>query len=369
MNTKKNKIAIAIIIPGGIGTGENNIGVPVMEQLIKLLSSEFDITVFSLFKVNASYVPLGFELVEVCSSNTILRTLKFFSVFRSFHKRKEFQAVHGFWALPSGLLAVLSGQFFKIKSLVSVLGGDATALPQIQYGQLLKWLPRRLALWTLSNANQVICLTNYLLKNLREVGLKRGDIKIIPWGVDVSIFKFHDKQLTYPLKFLHVANLSPVKDQFTLLRAFKIINEQVPSILTIIGEGVLEEPVKELTLELNLQDHVVFKNFMPYTELPLQYQQANILLHTSLSEGQSEVVTEAMSCGTIVAGTRVGLLYDLPDCCVAVGIGDYRSLGQAVLSIIQDVGKMKEIQKRAQDWASAHSIRWTVEQMRESYEA
>jgi glycosyltransferase involved in cell wall biosynthesis len=358
---------IAIIIPGGIGTGQNNIGVPVLEQLVKLLSHEFSITVFSLFKINKDYVPLGFKLIEINSSNSFSRILKFFFVFIREHQEIKFHVVHGFWAYPSGFLATLSGKIFTIKSIVSVLGGDAIALPKINYGQLRNWLPRKLVLGTINHADEVICLTDYLFQNLKKAGLKREKVKIIPWGIDTSIFKFSEKSMGHPVRFLHIANLSPVKDQVTLLRSFKIISDQIPSILTIIGQGVLEQSVKALAYELNLLDKIVFKGLLPYNELPAQYQLADVLLHTSLSEGQSEVVTEAMSSGVVVCGTKVGLLSDLPMCCVAVPVGDFRGLAIQVVQLLNDPTKIIEVRNNAKYWTSNHSIGWSVSKISESY--
>jgi glycosyltransferase involved in cell wall biosynthesis len=363
----ERKIQIAFIIPGGIGTGQNNIGVPVLEQLVKLLSKEFDITVFSLFKINDDYAPRGFELVEVSAPHLLIKTIKFFSIFKNHHREKKFQVVHGFWASPSGFLATLCGKIFTIKSIVSVLGGDAIALPQINYGQLQKWLPRKLVLWTLAQADEVICLTEYLFNNLKNAGLQRKDVRIIPWGIDTSLFAFHEKPIRQPVRFLHIANLSPVKDQTTLLRAFKIINDQVPSVLTIIGEGVLEQSIKALAYELDLQDKIVFKGLMPYKELPAQYQQADVLLHTSLSEGQCEVVTEAMSSGVVVCGTGVGLLFDLPSCCVSVPVGDYQELAHQVIQLLNEPTRIIEIRNNARNWTNGHSIDWTVETISELY--
>ena len=250
------KPSIAIIVPGGIGTGHNNIGVPVLERLVRLLARDYQVTVFSLFKVNSDYVPDAFEVISVTSANPLIRSLKFLTVFRKYHQRRKFEIVHGFWAMPSGFLAVLAGKIFRIKSIVSLLGGDAISLPEINYGQLQRWLPRKLILWTLEQTDIVICLTQYLLHNLKSAGLKRGDVRIIPWGIDTTLFAFRKKQLETPVQFLHIANLHPVKDQVTLLRAFKIISDKVPSRLTIIGEGVSSNKVNSLIKELNLESVV-----------------------------------------------------------------------------------------------------------------
>jgi hypothetical protein len=153
------KLRVALIIPGGIGTGHNNIGVPVLERIVTHLSKKFHITVFSLFKVNEGYKQNDFELVSISGANTLIKIVKFIIFFIREHRKKKFQVVHGFWALPSGFLAVLTGKIFRIKSIVSVLGGDAIALPQINYCQLQTYSSRKFILWTLDNAEEVISLT------------------------------------------------------------------------------------------------------------------------------------------------------------------------------------------------------------------
>ncbi len=363
----EQRLRIAVIIPGGIGTGKNNIGVPVMERLVRLLSGDFDVTVFSLFKINKDYTPIGFTLIDCGNSNSILKATTFYSSFKAQHQRKKFHIVHGFWALPSGLLAVITGKVFNIKSVVSVLGGDAISLPEINYGQLRTWLPRRLVLWCLKQADEVICLTQYLLDNLKNAGLTRNDVKIIPWGIDTSLFTFNEKSLSHPVKFLHIANLSPVKDQTTLLKAFKIIAHGVTSHLTIIGEGSAEQVIKKLANNLSIEDEITFKGLMPYEDLASHYHQADVLLHTSLSEGQSEVVTEAMSCGVLVCGTKVGLMYDQAGCCISVPVQNAEMLGHEVLKVLNDAERMHTIKRNACAWASAHSIHWTTEEISNLY--
>ncbi len=361
------KQAIAIIIPGGIGTGHNNMGVPVLERLVKLLSAEFSITVFSLFRVNENYKPDGFELISIDKRNPVLRMVSFLLTFRTQHRSTSFQAVHGFWVLPGGLLAVLVGKIFSIKSIVSVLGGDAIALKEINYGQLRNPFSRRLIFFTLKYADEVNALTNYLVNNLRQAGFTRDGIRIIPWGIDTKMFSCQEKKLQRPVRFLHIGNLHPVKDQETLLKAFRIISETVDSTLTIIGEGVLRTRILTLIDQLQLQDRVTVLNPLPYEQLPGYYHQADILLHTSLSEGQCEVVTEAMSAGVLVCGTKVGLMADLPDCCISVAIRDYEQLALQVLEVIADEQRLSAVKERAHQWTAVKSIYWTTDQIADLY--
>jgi glycosyltransferase involved in cell wall biosynthesis len=362
-----SKPAIAIVIPGGIGTGRANIGVPVLEQITKLLVNDFSISVFQLYKTNADYRPEGFELIEIFSSNPAVRILKFLVVFRRIHREKKFHAVHGFWGLPAGFLAVLTGKIFKIKSLVSLQGGDAIALPQINYGQLEHWLPRKFALWTMRHADVLISPAQYCIDNLAQYELRRDDIHLIPLGIDTTLFQFNPRSIEFPVKFIHVGNFNRVKDQRTLLRAFRLISREIESELTIIGEGELEKEIRSLVTEYELTKRVVFMKPLSNVSLVECYHQSHVMLHSSLSEGHPIVAEEAMSCGVLVCGTKVGLLYDLERCCVSVKTGDHESLAAATLQILRDHNRIEALRYAARQWTEAHSIFWTVKKFGELY--
>ena len=366
---KTKRPSLAIIIPGGVGTGKDNIGVPVLLGLLKLISASYDLTIFQLSKINPGYKPDGFELISVYHANSVLRLLKFPFIFGRQHRAKKFVAVHGFWAMPAGFLAVAVGKIFGVKSIVSVLGGDAVALPEIDYGRLHKPLLRKLIFWTLNNAAHSNALTQYLVNNLLAYGFKQP-VDVIPWGVDRELFDYHPKPFKVAdqlYTFLHVANLHPVKDQETLLRTFAIINKAVASRLVIVGTGVDHDKTLRLKDELGLQNAVTILDPVPYENLSAIYHGADILLHTSLSEGQCEVVTEAMSCGLPVCGTRVGLMHDLPDCCVTVDVRDYKSLAEKTIALVRDPERMNEMRMRAHQWTSHHDILWTAQKLTSLY--
>ncbi|HCW07392.1 MAG TPA: hypothetical protein DGG95_08515 [Cytophagales bacterium] len=356
------KTHIAIVVPGGIGTGENNEGVPVLEQLIQRLSVHHSITVFSLFKVNTSYSADTFEMVSIHSKNYLLRFFYFLFEFQKHHKRKKFKILHGFWTLPSGLFAVIISKLFRVKSIVIVLGGDAASVPEINYGELRRWHTRKLVLWSLRNAGGVITLTHYLKLNLQKAGLTR-QVKVIPWGIDISNFLFNPKPIGDVIRFLNVGNLEPVKDQITALKCFSIIAKKFNARLIIIGTGSLERELKKLALELKIDHLCEFIGRVPYSEMKKFYHEADVLLHTSLSEGQSEVVTEAMSCGLLVSGTSVGLIFDLPDYCVSVECQQYESLANATIRILKNHQEVQHLRENGHRWSRNHSIDWTVDQL------
>ncbi|GHN00392.1 hexosyltransferase [Cytophagales bacterium WSM2-2] len=360
------KRKIAIIVPGGFGTGKNNAGIPVLEQIVKHLSSEFDITVFQLFRVNDSYRPDGIDLFGFDNRDKFVQYWKLFWSFRNTHHAKKFQAIHGFWAWPCGFIAVVLGKIFKIKSIVSVLGGDGSSVPEINYGHLHRFIYRKAIVWGLQNAGAANALTKYLADNLHKAGLRRN-LSVIPWGVDADMFLYKEKSFNNPIRFLHVANFHPVKDQITLLKVFSLVHQSVNCTLTLIGEGEEESNIKKLIEELGIQKSVNIVHHMPYTDLPKYYHESDILLHTSLSEGQSEVVTEAMSCGVLVCGTKVGLMYDLPESCISVQPKDHEGLAHQILAIINKPAEGNKIRQNARAWTSVHDLTWTVAEIKKLY--
>lgn len=364
--TEPKRHSIAIVVPGGIGTGADNLGVPVLERQVKLLAKDFHVTVFSLFPVNAAYKPDNFSIVSIESRNPIIKSFSLWWNFRKHHQRKKFLAIHAFWILPSGFLAVVLGKLYGVKTVVSALGGDAVALPEINYGLLRRPIPRRLILWTMRHVDHPVALTKLPAENLQVSGLRRS-IEVIPFGTDTDFFPFLERSFQEPIRFLHVGNLIPVKDQATLLRAFKIIRDQIPSHLTIIGEGPLENEMRRLIHELSLEHYVTLVAPMSHDQIPKYFKESDVLLHTSRAEGLPAIITEAMSAGLLVCGTSVGLIYDFPEFCVGVPVGDHHALATETLKLMKSPQRMKDMVRRAREWSEEHDIHWTVRRSKQMY--
>ena len=75
-------------------------------------------------------------------------------------------------------------------------------------------------------------------------------------------------------------------------------------------------------------------------------------------------MTEAAASGVLVAGTKVGLLYDLGDSCgVAVETGDFENLSKLVLNVIQEPTAWEAKVGKARTWSQFHDFEWTIAEL------
>lgn len=151
-----------------------------------------------------------------------------------------------------------------------------------------------------------------------------GKICTIPPGVDVNLFRPHDRldsriELNLPTErrvVLFVGRIDPIKGIETLVEAVGLIDE-VPSdspLFVIVGGdldvddvpiGPLRE-VAEQARELGIEDRFVFAGAQPQQKLPLYYSAADLTVVPSRYESFGLVAVESMACGTPVVASRAG---------------------------------------------------------------
>ena len=102
-----------------------------------------------------------------------------------------------------------------------------------------------------------------------------------------------------------VANLNPVKDHETVLRALAILNRSGrPAHLILAGEGELEGALRAQASELELQSFVHFLGRR--SDIPAILAATDIFVLASRTEGMSNALLEAMAAGRPAVVTRVG---------------------------------------------------------------
>jgi len=101
-----------------------------------------------------------------------------------------------------------------------------------------------------------------------------------------------------------VARLDPVKDVATLLRAAAQLIADVPAMLVVVGDGPERLPLERLTSDLGIQSHVRFLGYRDDVRTLLAG--FDVYANSSISEGVSLTILEAMAARLPVVATRVG---------------------------------------------------------------
>jgi glycosyltransferase involved in cell wall biosynthesis len=282
--------------------------------------------------------------------------------------KKPYHILHAFWAYPAGTIAVILGKLTNTPSIVALQGGEGASLPTIRYGNMLHRFSRKATLWTCEKATALISISQFLTDKMYEHGLRRKDVILIPFGADLKTFKATSKTPDDTLKVIHVANLNLVKDQRTLLKAFALILKQQKAELRIVGDGVMAQNLRLYAQELGIVNHVTFVGALPNTTLPQQYQWADIMLHTSLYEGQAVVVGEALASNVVVCGTRVGIMADLSNiCCTVSNVGDYNDIAKKTLALWRDTDAFATMRQQGYNWAIEHNMTWSASEVQSIY--
>lgn len=172
------------------------------------------------------------------------------------------------------------------------------------------WVKRRLAIGVWRDADARIAVSSGVAKDLAaEVGVPLDRIRVIHNSVDVdavAALSQEEKCLSAATRLngpyiIAIGRLASQKDYATLLRAFALIRRFRVCQLVILGTGPLREELGQLGLELGIGNDVVFPGFVanPFPVLC----RAEVFVSSSMWEGFSNSLLQAMACGTPVVAT------------------------------------------------------------------
>ena len=364
-----------MFLVGGLGGGLAQDSIPVLSAITRGLADRFDTSVYSLIAPGAGFLPENYTMHSPPESlghgpTKKLRWSWLATRFLREHQRRRYEALFSFWGYPMGLFVVALAKLVQRPSVISLLGAETASVPSIGYGQMRRPLSRRLVIETCSHASIVTVLSGQQRANLLRNGLRRDDVRVIPFGVDGTLFPRKRTEHRPPLKILHVANLTEVKDQTTLIRGFGLLRRELAAKLRLVGPDHMHGKLQQMVSELGLREDVEFLGALPYALIPAQYAWADMFVLTSLSEGQCVALAEAAMSGVLQVSTPVGWVLDQGDAAaVIVRPGDPRDLAAKIKGIAGDHAEWDRKVSRAHAWAEGHDLRWTVQQLGDAIDA
>jgi glycosyltransferase involved in cell wall biosynthesis len=174
-----------------------------------------------------------------------------------------------------------------------------------RHGQGIHLSRRQAALVNLAAGwvDRFVCVSSDSARLALRQGIPVRKVCTIRNGIDLARFAFTGPRQDGPAVI--VARLSPEKDHATLLRATALAVRADPSFrLEIAGDGPCREDLLRLAGELGLTGHVRFLGQV--RDVPALLARAGLFVLSSLSEGVSLTLLEAMASGLPVVATRVG---------------------------------------------------------------
>lgn len=195
--------------------------------------------------------------------------------------------------------------FTKAKNVVreaAYLGGDPKTDAKLKlYGMLYGFSSRVIALSEGVKAN-IVKRYNVKDRNINVIynpidieGIEAAAERAEPIAEEAGLFTDDTKTI------VTAGRLVDDKDHVTLLEAFAKVKENVSSRLIIMGEGELEQTLKQKASSLGVADSVHFIGFQknPYFFL----KKSDVFVLSSKREGFGHVLGEALAVGTPIVST------------------------------------------------------------------
>lgn len=177
------------------------------------------------------------------------------------------------------------------------------------------FLIKRLVKKVVKTSDHIQCDAEFVKqKMIADYKIHPDKVTVFPWGIDLNIFKPGDKhvarkKLNIPEdKFVIIFNrhMEPVYGVNDLLEAYKLFSKDKDDImLLMLSDGSQKNDVLKFITENKLEDKINLVGRVVNHELPIFLNSADIYISTSLSDGSSLSLLEAMASGLGIVVTDV----------------------------------------------------------------
>jgi glycosyltransferase involved in cell wall biosynthesis len=258
--------------------------------------------------------------------------------------RRRFDIVHlhigGHLSTRLLLLCLLCTVLPGVKTVLTFHSGGYASSPEGRSAG-----PRTLRAFVLRRLDAVIAVNTEVVRLFERLGVRRDRIRLIaPHAVDASRLNELRKQAILPPPFdaffarhspvlLTVGLLEPEYDlplQLELLPRLRAAWSEAG--LVIVGSGSLHADLADRINSSVVADHVVLAGDVPHDVTLHLIARADAFLRTTLFDGDSVAVREALCAGTPVVASNNGMR---PNGVLLFSVGDLTGLEQAVGSALR----------------------------------
>jgi glycosyltransferase involved in cell wall biosynthesis len=284
-----------------------------------------------------------FSLNSFHDVNTLLQLRRFARLLRE--RQIDLVHTHDFYSNIFGMLgAALAGVPARVASR-----RESAVRPPMK---------RRVERGAYRLAQAVVANCQEVRRQLIQEGVRADRVVVIPNGVDLerltpavglpreealAILKLQGAAGRRLVTI--VANLHPVKDHATFLRAARRVHAQMPEAAFVLaGEGELDEPLRALATELGLERDVFFIG--PCRHVPDLLALSDVCVLSSRSEGLANAILEYMVAARPVVVTDVGGAREAVadgETGYIVPRGNEEAMAERVLTLLRDPSRRQTL--------------------------
>lgn len=221
--------------------------------------------------------------------------------------RGEFDVVYIIHARLHAVPAALAGALLR-KPVIAKLGrgGRCFDLDVVREKKIIgRWasaLIKRHVTAFIANSRQIAA-------DLKRHGIDAHRIYMIPNGIELPREQRWEPSADGSRRFICLGRLDPEKCLEHMIDAFATLPAEAKAQLTILGDGQCRATLEKQAARLGLSGRVIFAGAIEDV-FPFLWE-ADFYLSTSASEGMSNALLEAMSCGVVPIITDVSGASDI----------------------------------------------------------
>jgi glycosyltransferase involved in cell wall biosynthesis len=143
--------------------------------------------------------------------------------------------------------------------------------------------------------DKYIAVSNNVAELYTKYNFNTNKIVHIPIYVNIVSSKFERQKINNNFNIIYIGTISEHKGVDILIRAFKMIEDEIPNAhLIIIGKGKWDAYCRSLVKKLQLENRVTFVGHVQYNELEKLYVNADVLVHPARwNEPFGRIIIEA----------------------------------------------------------------------------
>jgi glycosyltransferase involved in cell wall biosynthesis len=289
---------------------------------------------------------------------------------------------HAAMAGPSTLVAVCAKLEHKAAFMLTEHGiflreaylAASTSSASVFLKLLRVSFARRVTELSYSFADQISPCCDYNQRWELRLGADPKRLRTLSYGVDSSEFQPADRPPSeHPPVVVWVGRINPLKDLRTLLEAAALVSAERHDVRFLLfgsaaneDEGYFQE-IQALRASLGLDDVVEFRGYVAHPAAA--YNEGDVVVLSSLSEGFPFSILEAMLCGKPIVATAVGGIPEqVEGCGLAVEPRNPPAMARGILELLNDPQRCAALGRAARLKAMGqYSIEMFCGSHRESY--